>query len=110
MKYKNSQTEYDKKVTVNSRYNEPRHFYLINNDWFYDVCGDIAVGMSCVSDGSLGHVDPSGGPFVGVDTNLSGIHKDLPNAYVTKIEYDTDRGLFKLSVSNISLHLADLCI
>ena len=89
--------EYRKRITVKSRYGEPRHFYEIGGVWYYDVCNDIAVGVSINEDGSYNHVDPSGGPFIGSSTSLADVSKDLPEVVVQKIEFDAELNMFKLT-------------
>lgn len=92
---------YEKKVEVQSRYNEPRYFYYADKEWYYDTREDKYVGVSLSGnrDGSLGHVDPSGGPFVGVGDCLKWIHKELPSLTVDKIEQCASSGFFKLTTS-----------
>lgn len=86
------------KITYYSRYREERYFYQKNGNWYFDVNGDEYCGMSRNEDGSLYHVDPSGGPFVSVGTNLKVLAKDLPDAKITAIEFDKEEDAYKLSI------------
>ena len=86
------------KIKYLSRYHQPRYFYQKNDNWYFDVNGDRHVGASRNDDGSLHHVDPSGGPFVSVKTNLNKLHKNLPNATIKAIEWDSEEGAYKLTI------------
>lgn len=88
------------KITYYSRYREERYFYQKDGNWYFDVAGDRHVGASINDDGSLYHIDPSGGPFISVKTNLRDLHKDLPNATPKSIEWDKEEGAYKLTVDN----------
>ena len=89
------------KITYYSRYREERYFYLKNGDWYFDVNGDEYCGMTRDEDGSLYCVDPSGGPFVGVGTNLNNLHKDLPCAKIKAIEFNKGENAYQLTVSPV---------
>jgi len=79
-------------VVVKSRYNEERKFTIIaKNCVEYSFEDDGHVGCSRNDDGSLESVDPSGGPYIAVGTNLGDVHKDLDGLIVTKIKADTDK-------------------
>ena len=65
----------------------------------YSFEDDGHVGCSIYDDGSLESVDPSGGPYICIDTNLGDIHKDLDGLTVTKIKRDESRtGFYFLTV------------
>lgn len=86
------------KITYYSRYREERYFYQKDGNWYFDVAGDEHIGASINDDGSFYHVDPSGGPFISVKTNLRDIHKELPNATPKSIEWDKEEEAYKLTV------------
>ena len=57
------------------------------------------VGCSRNEDGSLHSVDPSGGPYIAVGTNLGDVHKELECLTVTKIKADgCTSGVYYLTV------------
>ena len=88
-------------VVVKSRYNEERKFnVLAKNCVEYSFEDDGHVGVQRNDDGSLESVDPSGGPYIGIGTNLGEyIHKDLGDLTVTKIKVDEHRaGTYYLTV------------
>jgi hypothetical protein len=87
-------------VVVKSRYNEERKFTIIAKDCIeYSFENDGHVGCSRKDDGSLDSVDPSGGPYIAVGTNLGKVHKDLDGLTVTKIKRsDTKSGSYYLTV------------
>ena len=86
------------KIRYYSRYREERYFYQKDGNWYFDINGDKHCGMSRNDDGSLYHVDPSGGPFVSLKTNLNDLHKDLPDAKIKAIEFDKAEDAYKLTV------------
>lgn len=81
-----------------NRHRQRRDFYEKDGYWYFDVNGDQHVGCSMNHDGSLYHVDPSGGPFISIDTNLQDVHEDLPDATPKSIKFDKDEGAYKLTV------------
>jgi len=87
-------------VVVKSRYNEDRKFTTIaKNCVEYSFEDDGHVGCSRNDDGSLDSVDPSGGPYIAVGTNLGDVHKELEGLTVTKINRsDTKSGSYYLTV------------
>jgi len=89
-------------VVVKSRYNEDRKFTTIaKNCVEYSFKDDGHIGCSRKDDGSLDSVDPSGGPYIAVGTNLGYIHNDLEGLTVTKIKADTDKvGTYYLTVKD----------
>lgn len=86
------------KIKYLNRFYRPRYFYQKNDFWYFDVAGDEHVGASINDDGSFYHVDPSGGPFISIKTNLRDLHKDLPNTTPKSIEWDKEEGAYKLTV------------
>ena len=88
-------------VVVKSRYGTERKFnVLAKNCVEYSFEDDGHVGYSRNDDGSLNSVDPSGGPYIGIGTNLGEyIHKDLGDLTVTKIKMDDIKtGTYYLTV------------
>ena len=76
-------------VVVKSRYRDERKFTILSmNCVEYSFEDDGHVGCSIYDDGSLESVDPSGGPYIGVDNNLGYIHKDLEGLTVTGIKHN----------------------
>ena len=89
-------------VVVKSRYNEDRKFAIISKNCVeYSFEDDGHVGCSRKDDGSLDSVDPSGGPYIAVGTNLGDVHKELEGLTVMKIKADTDKvGTYYLTVKD----------
>ena len=89
-------------VVVKSRYNEERKFTIISKNCVeYSFEDDGHVGCSRNGDGSLHSVDPSGGPYIAVGTNLGDVHKDLDGLIVTKIKRsDYKSGSYYLTVKD----------
>ena len=87
-------------VVVKSRYNEERKFTIISKNCVeYSFEDDGHVGCSFQEDGSLESVDPSGGPYICLGTNLGEVRKELEGLTVTKIKADTDKvGTYYLTV------------
>ena len=87
-------------VVVKSRYNEERKFTIISKNCVeYSFEDDGHTGCSFEEDGSLESVDPSGGPYICLGTNLGEVHKELEGLTVTKIKADTDKvGTYYLTV------------
>jgi len=87
-------------VVVKSRYNEERKFTTIAKNCIeYSFNDDGHVGCSFQEDGSLESVDPSGGPYIAVGTNLGDVHKELECLTVTKIKQDESKtGTYYLTV------------
>ena len=89
------------KITVKSRYGDERVFEILSSDKIAYVFTDDHVGMSMDAEGKLSSVDPSGGPYIGVGTNLGDVHKELEGLTVTKIKADTDKsGSYYLTVKD----------
>ena len=89
-------------VVVKSRYNEERKFTIISKNCVeYSFKDDGHIGCSRNDDGSLDSVDPSGGPYIAVGTNLGDVHKDLEGLTVTEIKANTDKvGTYYLTVKD----------
>ena len=87
-------------ISILSRYNEERKFTIIAKDCIeYSFNDDGHVGCSRNHDGSLHSIDPSGGPYIGIGTNLGEVHKDLEDLTVTEItRSDTKSGSYYLTV------------
>ena len=87
-------------VAILSRYNEERKFNVISKNCVeYSFKDDGHTGCSRNDDGRLESVDPSGGPYICIDTNLGDIHKDLEGLTVMKIKRDESRtGTYYLTV------------
>ena len=87
-------------VVVKSRYNEERKFTTIAKNCIeYSFNDDGHVGCSFQEDGSLESVDPSGGPYICLGTNLGEVHKELEGSTVTKIKrVDSKTGSYYLTV------------
>ena len=87
-------------VVVKSRYHDERKFTIISKNCVeYSFKDDGHTGCQRNDDGSLESVDPSGGPYIGVGTNLGDVHKELEGLTVTKIKADTDKvGTYYLTV------------
>jgi len=87
------------KITVKSRYGDERVFEILSSDKIAYVFTDDHVGMSMDAEGKLSSVDPSGGPYIGVGTNLGDVHKELEGLTVTEIKYnDSKTGAYYLTV------------
>ena len=86
-------------VVVKSRYGDERKFNVISNNCVeYSFKDDGHTGCQRNDDGSLESVDPSGGPYIGVGTNLGDICFE-EGLTVTKIKADTDKvGTYYLTV------------
>ena len=89
-------------ISILSRYNEERKFTIIAKDCIEYSFKDYGhVGCSRNDDGSLHSVDPSGGPYIAVGTNLGDVHKDLDGLIVTKIKRsDYKSGSYYLTVKD----------
>jgi len=89
-------------VVVKSRYRDERKFTIIaKNCVEYSFEDNGHVGCSRNDDGSLESVDPSGGPYIAVGTNLGEVHKDLEGLTVTEINRsDTKSGSYYLTVKD----------
>ena len=46
-------------------------------------------------------IDPEGGPFISIGTNLNLIHSNLPEEFVEKIWYDKEKKVFIFNTTNI---------
>jgi hypothetical protein len=87
------------KITVKSRYGDERVFEILSSDKIAYVFTDDCVGMSMNAEGKLSSVDPSGGPYIAIDTNLGEVHKELEGLTVTEIKRsDTKSGSYYLTV------------
>jgi len=87
-------------IEVKSRYGEPRYFYPIDNHTILYNFFDIeASGMNSDSNGGLYSIDPSGGPFISVGTNLQrDISEILPDGDVKSIGYDEGKGAYVIKL------------
>ena len=85
-------------IKYKNRYGSYRYFEKDGDDILFDVGDALCLGMSGNGDGSLYHIDPDGGPFISLDTNLKDIHKDLPNQKPLSIVYDEDVGKYRLKI------------
>ena len=92
--------ELDESVVIKSRYGDERKFTILGmNCVEYSFEDDGHVGGSRDADGSLYSVDPSGGPFISIGTNLGDVHKELECLTVTKIKADENKaGTYYLTV------------
>ena len=92
--------EVGESVVVKSRYGDQRKFTIVAKNCVEYSFKDVEhVGCSRNEDGSLHSVDPSGGPYIAVGTNLGDVHKELECLTVTKIKADTDKvGTYHLTV------------
>jgi hypothetical protein len=92
--------EVDESIVVKSRYGTERKFTILGmNCVEYSFEDDGHVGYSRNDDGSLYSVDPSGGPYIGIGTNLGDVHKELECLTVTKIKADENKaGTYYLTV------------
>ena len=88
----------EKTISILSRYNEERKFTIISKNCVeYSFKDDGHTGCSRIFMNSLESVDPSGGPYIAVGTNLGDVHKDLECLTVTKIRADVC-GIYYLTV------------
>lgn len=87
-------------VVVKSRYGDERKFTIFGMNCVEYSFKDVEhVGCSRNEDGSLHSVDPSGGPYISVGTNLGDVHKELECLTVTKIKADEcTSGVYYLTV------------
>ena len=87
-------------IVVRSRYGDERKFTILGMNCIeYSFKDNGHTGCSRNDDGWLESVDPSGGPYIGVDNNLGYIHKDLEGLTVMKIKRsDTKSGSYYLTV------------
>ena len=92
--------EVDESVVVKSRYGDERKFTIVAKNCVEYSFKDVEhVGCSRNEDGSLHSVDPSGGPYIAVGTNLGDVHKELECLTVTKIKADENKaGTYYLTV------------
>lgn len=90
--------EVGESVAVKSRYGDERKFTIVAKNCVEYSFKDVEhVGCSRNEDGSLHSVDPSGGPYIAVGTNLGDVHKELECLIVTKIKADVC-GIYYLTV------------
>ncbi len=87
-------------VVVKSRYGDQRKFTIVAKNCIEYSFKDYGhTGCSRNDDGSLHSVDPSGGPYIAVGTNLGDVHKELEGLTVTKIKADDHKaGTYHLTV------------
>jgi hypothetical protein len=87
-------------IVVKSRYGDERKFTIISKNCVeYSFKDDGHVGCSRNDDGRLESVDPSGGPYISVGTNLGNIHKGLKELTVMKIKHNNNKsGSYYLTV------------
>ena len=92
--------EVDESVVVKSRYGDERKFTIVAKNCVEYSFKDVEhVGCSRNEDGSLHSVDPSGGPYIAVGTNLGDVHKELECLTITKIKADEYKaGVYYLTV------------
>jgi len=92
--------EVDESIVVRSRYGDERKFTILGmNCVEYSFEDDGHVGVQRNEDGSLESVDPSGGPYIGIGTNLGDVHMELECLTVTKIKVDEhEAGTYYLTV------------
>ena len=90
----------DESVVVKSRYGDERKFTIVAKNCVEYSFKDVEhVGCSRNEDGSLHSVDPSGGPYIAVGTNLGDVHKELECLTITKIKADEYKaGVYYLTV------------
>lgn len=84
-------------ITVKSRYGDPRYFTYHEKDNYTFVsfeCLMCRYGLIEGKDDEYLMIDPDGGPYIGVGTDLNFISPDLPKKTVTKISKIT--GGFRL--------------
>ena len=72
------------KITVKSRYGDERVFEILSSDKIAYVVTDDHVGMSMDAEGKLSSVGASGGPDIGVGTNLGDVQKEVEGLAVTE--------------------------
>jgi hypothetical protein len=92
--------EVGKSVVIESRYGIARKFTIVAKNCVEYSFKDVGhVGCSRNEDGSLKSVDPSGGPYIAIGTNLGDVHKELECLTVTKIKADENKlGVYYLTV------------
>lgn len=90
----------EEQVEVQSRYGDDRKFKRIAMDCIeYSFKDDGHIGCSRNEDGSLHSVDPSGGPYIGIETDLGVVDRSLKGLIVTKIKPNmTFGGVYYLTV------------
>jgi hypothetical protein len=94
------ESEVGESVVVKSRYGDERKFTIVAKNCVEYSFKDVGhVGCSRNEDGSLKSVDPSGGPYIAIGTNLGDVHKELECLTVTKIKADENKlGVYYLTV------------
>ena len=92
--------EVGESVVVKSRYGDERKFTIVAKNCVEYSFKDVEhVGCSRNEDSSLHSVDPSGGPYIAIGTNLGDVHKELECLTVTKIKADGCKsGVYHLTV------------
>ena len=86
-------------IKYRNRYGSYRYFEKDGDDILFDVGDALYSGMSTNDDGSLYHIDPDGGPFISLDTNLKDVHRDLPDVKPLSIVYDEDVKKYRLKIN-----------
>ena len=86
------------KIKYRNRYGSYRYFEKDGDDILFDVGDTLYLGASRNDDGSLYHIDPDGGPFISLDTNLKDVHKDLPDTKPLSIVYDEGVNRYRLTI------------
>ena len=91
---------YEETYIYKSRYGDERKFTIVAKNCVEYSFKDVEyVGCQLNEDGSLHSVDPSGGPYISVGTNLGDMHKELKCLTVTKIKEDDNKaGTYYLTV------------
>lgn len=100
--------EFDKylePIVVKSRHGDERKFTIIDDNVVeYSFKDDGHIGCSLNDDDSLHSIDPSGGPYIGVETDLGVVDRSLKGLIVTKIEADlTFGGKYYLRVAYLTV-------
>jgi len=88
-------------TTVKSRYGDARYFYdLGDGTLVYKFFDDPAnVGMSFTPNKEIHSLDPSGGPFISIGTNLRQyISEQLPDKTVKCISHDNNKGAYLIKL------------
>lgn len=86
-------------VKILSRYGKSRIFVEVDKDtWSVHFDDTRHVGCSRNDDGSLYSFDPSGGPFISLETNLyKYVSPKLPDRKIESIEWN-DQGFYILNL------------
>ena len=84
------------KVIVKSRHGDDRLFYCEDSKWFVDLKECHYVRFSANQDEELTAIDPDGGPFMAIGTNLSDFSSALPDIKIEKI-VNKGEGIYQLT-------------